>query len=247
MRLQNRLWISISAFFIAAALVSACSSSAAPTPSANSNAPTNSASAPVAAAPTVAPTVAPTSTVAPTPSVAPTTANPQELLSKALSALNSVKTLRLTVNSTTSGKSGTVVFDYVSPGAFHVTQPDGTEDIVIKDKGAYEKKGSKWSKLPLPVTTLNTIITTINPVAIIDKERQKLDEKSTPQVGADIVGGRPMVTYQYNNPQGHQGYVKLWYGVTDGLLYKFDGSDQTGKATGTIEYNVPITIVAPIS
>ncbi len=55
-----------------------------------------------------------------------------------------------------------------------------------------------------------------------------------------------MISYQYNNPQGHQGYVKFWYGVTDGLLYKFDGSDQTGKGTGTIEYNVPITIIAPI-
>ncbi len=228
---------------LAAAALSACTSSAAPTPNANSNAPANSASAPVAAAPTVAPT----STVAPTPSVAPTTANPQELLSNALTALNNVKTLRLTVNGTTNGKTGTAVFDYVSPGAFHVTQPDGTEDIVIKDKGAFEKKGTKWSKLPVPITTLNTIITSINPVAIISKERQKLDQKTTPQVGADILAGRPMVTYQYNNPQGHQGYVKFWYGVTDGLLYKFDGSDQTGKGTGTIEYNVPITIVAPIS
>jgi hypothetical protein len=243
MRIQNRLWIIISAFVIVAALASACSPNAAPTPSADSNAPTNSASAPVAAAPTVLPT----STLAPTPSPAPTSANPQELLSNALNALNSVKTLRLTVSSTTSGKPGTAVFEYVSPGAFHVTQPDGTEDIVIKDKGAYEKKGGKWSKLPLPITTLNTIITSINPTAIIDKERQKLDQKTTPQVGADIVDGKPMVTYQYNNPQGHQGYVKFWYGVTDGLLYKFDGSDQTGKGTGTIEYNVPIIIVAPIS
>ncbi len=232
---------------LAAAALSACSSSAAPTPNANSNAPSNSANAPVVAAPTIAPTVAPTATTEPTPSPAPTTANPQELLSKALSALNNVKTLRLTVSGTTSGKSGTAVFDYVAPGSFHVTQPDGSEDIVIKDKGAYEKKGAKWSKIAIPITTLNTIITSINPVAIIDKERLKLDQKTTPQLGADVINGRPMVTYQYNNPQGHQGYVKFWYGVTDGLMYKFDGSDQTGKATGTIEYNVPITIAAPIS
>lgn len=246
MKSQNRLWI-ISAFVVVAALASACSLVAAPAPSSDSNGATNGANAPVAAAPTVAPTVAPTATLEPTPSPAPTSANPQELLSKALSALNSVKTLRLTVNATTSGKPGTAVFEYASPGSYHVTQPDGTEDIAIKDKGAYEKKGSKWSKLPLPVATLNTIIASINPVAIIDKQRQRLDQKTTPQVGADIVGGRPMITYQYNNPQGHQGYVKFWYGVTDGLMYKFDGSDQTGKATGTIEYNVPISIVAPIS
>ncbi len=242
MRLQNRLWI-ISAFLVVAALVSACSSSAAPTPSTDSNAPTISTSAPVAAAPTVAPTA----TLAPTPSPAPTSANPQELLSNALNALNSVKTLRLIVNGTTNGKTEKAVFEYVSPGSYHVTQPDGTEDIVINDKGLYEKKGGKWSKLPVPITALNTVIATANPIAIIGKERQKLDEKTTPQVGADIMNGRPMVTYQYDNPQGHPGYVKLWYGVTDGLLYKFDGSDQTGKGTGTIEYNVPITIVAPIS
>ncbi len=242
MRLQNRLWI-IGAFVIVAALVSACSPSAAPTPSTDSNAPTNSSSAPVAAAPTVAPT----STLVPTPSPAPTTANPQELLSKALTALSSVKTLRLTVNGTTGGKTGTAVFEYVSPDAYHVTQPDGEEIIAIKGKGAYQKQGGKWSKVAIPVTALDKIIATVNPTAIIDKERQKLDQKTTPQVGADIVNGRPMVTYQYDNPQGHPGYVKFWYGVTDGLLYKFDGSDQTGKGTGTIEYNVPITIVAPIS
>ncbi len=242
MRLQNRLWI-ISAFLVVAALVSACSPSAAPTPSTDSNAPTISTSAPVAAAPTVAPTA----TLAPTPSPAPTTANPQELLSKALTALSSVKTLRLTVNGTSGGKTGTAVFEYVSPDAYHVTQPDGEEIIAIKGKGAYQKQGGKWSKVAIPVSALDKIIATVNPTAIIGKERQKLDEKTTPQVGADIMNGRPMVTYQYDNPQGHPGYVKLWYGVTDGLLYKFDGSDQTGKGTGTIEYNVPITIVAPIS
>ncbi len=228
---------------VAAAALSACSSSAAPTPSTDSNAPTISTSAPVAAAPTVAPTA----TLAPTPSPAPTSANPQELLSNALNALNSVKTLRLTVNGTSGGKTGTAVFEYVSPDAYHVTQPDGEEIIAIKGKGAYQKQGGKWSKVAIPVSALDKIIATVNPTAIIDKERQKLDEKTTPQVGADIMNGRPMVTYQYDNPQGHPGYVKLWYGVTDGLLYKFDGSDQTGKGTGTIEYNVPITIVAPIS
>lgn len=247
MKNQKRLNVMIvSAMLMIAAILSACAPSAAPTSSANSSAPTNSASAPVAAAPTAAPILTPAPTPSRAPTAAPMSANPLEVLSKALSALSSVKTLRLTINATTGGKTTTAMFEYVNPDAYHMTQSNGDEMIAIKNKGAYEKKGGKWSKLSIPVTMIDTIITTVNPAAIIDKERQKLDQKTAPQVGADVVDGKPMVTYQYTNPQGHLGYVKFWYGVTDGWLYKFEGSDQTSKGVGTIEYNIPITLIAPI-
>jgi hypothetical protein len=245
MKKLNRLNpIIAGAMLICAAILSACGQGAAPAANANPSAPTENA--PVAAAPTVAPTQAPAPTQPPVPTAAPTSANPLEVLSKALTALSSAKTVRLTVNSTTAGKITTIVFEYVNPDAYHMTQANGDEMIAIKDKGAYEKKGGKWSKSPIAANLIDKIIVTVNPIAIIDKERQKLDQKTTPQVGADILGGKPMVTYQYANPQGHLGYVKFWYGVTDGWMYKFEGSDQTSKGDGTIEYNIPISIAPPI-
>lgn len=244
MRKPNRFSpMIVGAMLIGVAILAACAPSAAPASNANPGAPAGNAPA------TVAPTVtlqAPTPTQPPAPTPAPSSPNPAELLSKAFTALSSAKTMRLTIQTTTGGKTTTAVFEYVSPNAFHVIQPTGDEEIVIKDKGAYEKKGGKWSKLAIPANLLDNIVATVNPVSIIDKERQKLDQKTTPQVGADIVGGKPMVTYQYNNPQGKQGYIKFWYGATDGLLYRFEGSDQTTKGNGTIEYNIPISIAPPI-
>jgi hypothetical protein len=74
--------------------------------------------------------------------------------------------------------------------------------------------------------------------------KQRMDAKVTPQIGADLLDGKPMVTYSYS-AQGGSG--KVWYGVTDGWLYKFEGDDSNGtKTVGTIEYNIPLTITPPI-
>ncbi len=255
-RLNRPNLIIASALLIIAAVLGACASSGAP--ASDNNPSTPNQNAPLAAAPTVAPTQAPSPTQPPAPTQAPSptqppaataapmSANPQDALSKALAALSSAKTLRLTVNSSTAGSTETDVFEYVNPGAYHVMQSNGNEIIAIKGQGAYEKQAGKWSKLPIPANLLDQIIGTVNPIAVIDKERQKLDQKTTPAVGADILDGKPMVTYQYSNPLGHAGYVKFWYGLTDGWMYKFEGSDQTGKGDGTIEYNVPISITPPM-
>ncbi len=240
---QHNLIIA-TAMLIIAAVLGACTSSAAPASDQNPNTPDQNA--PVAAAPTVAQTQAPAPIQPPSPTAAPTSANPQDVLSKALAALSSAKTLRLTVHSSTAGQTQTAVFEYANPDAYHLTQSNGDEIIAIKGKGAFEKKAGKWSKMSIPANLLDQIIGTVNPVAVIDKERQKLDQKTPPQVGADVLSGQPMVTYQYANPLGHSGYVKFWYGVTDGWMYKFEGADQTGKADGAIEYNVPISIAPPM-
>ncbi len=255
MKKTNRLNLVVAgALLISAAFLAACGFNAAPATGNNASAPTESA--PAAAAPAVAatqapvPTTPPTATTAPTqppaPTVAPTSANPADVLTNAMTALTSAKTLRLTVSGTTGGKTEASVFEYASPGSYQVTQPNGDDIIAIKGQGAWEKKAGKWSKINLPANLLDSIITNVNPVAVIDKERVKLGAKITPQVGADVVGGKPMITYQYNNPQGKGGYVKFWYGATDGWMYKFEGSDSTGKGDGTIEYNVPITIAPPV-
>lgn len=232
------------AILTCAAILSACALAPAPASNPNPSSPTESA--PVAQAPTTAPTLAPTPTQPPAPTAAPTNANPQDVITKAMTALTSAKTIRLTVNTTSGAETQSIVMEYVSPDSFHVKQPNGDETIAIKGQGAYERKNGKWSKLPLPTAMIDQIISTVNPIAVIDKERLKIDQKTAPQVGADILNGKPMVTYQYNNPQGRQGYVKFWYGVADGWLYKFEGSDQTGKGDGTVEYNVPITIAPPL-
>ena len=238
---------------LAAALLSACASNAAPTPSRNSNAPTDSTSAPVAARPTTAPTSTPVPTASPTPAAAPTSASLLDAFTKAQAALTSAKTIRLTINSTLNGKTFNAVFEYVNPGAYHMAQSDGTEMIAIKGKGAYEKKNGKWSQLPLPPNMLDQVLANVNPIAIVDKEKQQINAKYTPQIGAEVLDGKPMVTYAYNGAislgtgSTIVGSVKFWYGVTDGWLYKWSGNDTKGDSgTATIEYNIPISIVAPI-
>lgn len=236
---------------LAAALISACSSTATPTPSVNASALTNSTSAPVAAVPTTAPTSTPAPS--PTPAVAPTSASLLDAFTKAQAALTTAKTIRLTINSTANGKKFSAVFEYVNPDAYHMTQSDGTEIIAIKDKGAYEKKNGKWSKLTLSASVLDPILANVNPIAIIDKQRQQISAKYTPQIGADVLDAKPMVTYAYNGAislgagSPIVGSVKFWYGVMDGWLYKWSGTDTKGDSgTATIEYNIPITIKAPI-
>jgi hypothetical protein len=234
---------------LAAAILSACASSTAPTPSANSN-------APVVAAATAVPTVAPSMTPAPPtpePTAAPTSASLLDAFTKAQAALTNAKTIELKISSTSNGKTATAVFDYVKPDAYHMTQSTGMELIAIKDKGAYEKKDGKWTKLPIPAAALDTIISNANPLAIVDKERQQISAKLTPQIGADLLDGKPMVTYTYNGTISLAsnmtivGSVEFWYGVTDGWLYQWKGSDTKGdQGTATIAYNTPISIVAPI-
>jgi hypothetical protein len=251
-REHNYLGTIVSTLVLLAALVSACGQAAAPT--AALSAPTVSAPA---AAPTTAPTAPPTSTPAPTQTTAPTAAStPASLLdafTKAQAALTSAKTVRLTSSLTTNAKTTTAVFEYVNPDAYHMKISDGTEIIVIKDKGVYQKKNGTWIKSTLPASALDAIIVNVNPAAIVDKERQQLNAKYTPQIGADILDGKPMVTYAYNGVvsmgpnQTITGSVKFWYGVADGWLYKWSGSDTKGDSgTATIEYNIPITIQAPI-
>ena len=249
MREHNHPRIIVSTLVLLAALVSACGQAAAPA---------ETPSAPTASAPaTSALTIAPTSTPAPTPSpastAAPTSVSLLDAFTKAQQALTSAKTIRLTINSTANGKTFSTVFEYVNPSAYRMTQSTGEEMIAIKDKGAYEKKNGTWSKLALPANVLDPILANINPIALVDKERQQINAKYTPQIGADVLDGKPMVTYAYNGVISLgsnvtiNGSVKFWYGVTDGWLYKWSGSDTKGDSgTATIEYNIPISIVAPI-
>ncbi len=254
MRIKNSLSITIGAFAIVIALVSACGPKAAPTPSASSNAPTNSTSAPVVAGPTAAPTSTPAPTPSPTPAAAPTSASLLDAFTKAQAALTSAKTVRLTINATSKGKTTNAVFEYVNPDAYHMKVSDGTEIIAIRSKGVYEKKGGKWTKMPLPASMLDSILVNVNPTAIVDKERQQINAKYTPQIGADLLDGKPMVTYSYNGvislgPSSGviTGSAEFWYGLTDCWLYKWSGSDSKGDSgAATIEYNIPISIVAPI-
>ena len=251
MRIRNSL--GISALVMVIALVSACGPKAAPTPSASSNAPTNSTSAPVVAGPTAAPTSTPAPTPSPTPAAAPTSASLLDAFTKAQAALTSAKTVRMTINATSKGKTTNAVFEYVNPDSYHTKVSDGTEIIAIRSKGVYENKNGKWSKMPLPASMLDSILVNVNPTAIVDKERQQINAKYTPQIGADILEGKPMVTYSYNGviSMGPNelitGTAEFWYGLADGWLYKWSGSDSKGDSgAATIEYNIPLSIVAPI-
>ena len=230
---------------IAAALLAACNGAAAPLPATSGS----TDSAPIVSAPTVLATAAPSSTPVPTlppvPTVAPTSTNPLDVFKKAQDALLGVKTVRLTVNENKGGKTTTTVMESVTYTAFHMTSTTGEEAIMLKGVGVFEKKNGKWVKTALPAATLDKIILTANPATFIDKLKAQLTLKAVPQIGADVLGGKPMVTYAYTIPTGS---IKLWYGVTDGWLYRFAGTTTADKSSGdgTLEYNIPLTIVAPI-
>jgi hypothetical protein len=230
---------------IVAMLLAACNGAAAPVPVTGNSA----GSTPIVAAPTVPPTVAPSSTPLPTlppaPTVAPTSSNPLDVFKKAEDALLGVKTVRLTITEIKAGKTTTTVLESVTYTSFHMSSTTGEEAIMIKDVGIFNKEKGKWVKTTLPATALDKVIVTANPAAFIDKLKLELSQKAVPQIGADVLGGRPMVTYAYTIPTGT---VKLWYGVTDGWLYRFAGTTTADKSQGdgTLEYNIPLTIAAPI-
>ena len=230
---------------LVAALLAACSGAAAPVPASQNSA----GSTPIVSASTVAPTAAPSSTPLPTstpaPTVAPTSTNPLDVFKKAQDALLGVKTVRLTINDTKAGKTTTTVLESVTYTSFHMTSTTGEEAIMIKDVGIFNKEKGKWVKTAVPATALDKVILTANPAAFIDKLKLELSQKAVPQIGADVLGGRPMVTYAYTIPTGT---IKLWYGVADGWLYRFAGTTTADKSQGdgTLEYNIPLTITAPI-
>ena len=236
MKYHSTILVAILAL-VATVLLAACGQAAVSTSGTNPN-----------ASVTLVPTAAPTQTSAPTPTLAPTpvptSSNPLEVFAKAQAALLGAKTVRLTVNVTKSGKTSTELMEAVTPAAYHMVPSSGDEVIIIKGQGMYTKKNGKWTKSPVAATVLDSVIVNVNPISFVDKLKQRMDAKITPQIGADLLDGKPMVTYSYS-AQGGSG--KLWYGVTDGWLYKFEGDDPNGtKTVGTIEYNIPITINAPI-
>jgi hypothetical protein len=227
---------------VATALLAACGQAAVTTSGTNSNA--SDTNVPVAPVSTAAPTQipAPTPTLAPTP--APTSSNPLEVFAKAQTALLGAKTIRLTINITKSGKTSTDVMEAMTATAYHMVPSSGDEVIIIKGQGMYTKKNGKWTKSPVAASLLDSIIANVNPISYVGNLKQRMDAKVTPQIGADLLDGKPMVTYTYS-AQG--GSAKFWYGVTDGWLYKFETDDANGtKTVATIEYNIPITITAPI-
>jgi hypothetical protein len=173
---------------VATALLAACGQATVSTSGTNPNASVTPVST---AAPTQTP--APTPTLAPTP--APTSSNPLEVFAKAQTALLGAKTVRLTINITKSGKTSTDVMEAVTAAAYHMVPSSGDEVIIIKGQGMYTKKNGKWTKSPVAATVLDSIIVNVNPISFVDKLKQRMDAKITPQIGADLLDGKPMVTF----------------------------------------------------
>lgn len=241
MKYRSTILVAILAM-AASALLAACNQAVAPASGTDPNA--SATRALVAPVSTAVPTQTPAPTLTLAPTAAPTSANPLEVFAKAQAALVAAKTDRLTIHITKSGKTDTTVMEAITGVAFRDTPSSGDETIIIKGQGMYIKKNNKWSKAVLSAKALDPLIANINPTSFVDKLKQRLDVKATPQIGADLLDAKPMVTYTYN-AQG--GTAKLWYGVTDGWLYKLEFDDPNGSQTvGTIEYNIPLTIAPPI-
>jgi hypothetical protein len=226
-------------------------------------APKGATAAPVTAVATK-PVAAGSSTAVPTkaaaePTIASATgADSPSILEKAQRALLSSTSLRIKTTMTSSqGKVSTSVVDYVAPGALH-TIADGTELIVIKGAGAWQKDpNGKWIALPKTFDVSATAFAFLDPKQV-DSLMKTVDAGKFKAAGTENIDGNPMKIYTYVTTTTSGDVVtttttKIWIGGMDGLPYKSESESQSSAAAGEksktliiYEYDPSIRIQSPI-
>lgn len=238
---------------------------AAPAPT-NASVPTNAVeptNAPVATnapAPTDAP--APTQAAAPTNApasgsgdVKPPEGAPLDVVKKALLSVFESKSVRAkTVLMPAEGESQTLLLEYVKPDRMRIVQPDGTEQIAIKDKGIWKKEGDTWEgEGPEMANMLFGFIE----ASAVEESLKNIQIDSVQFVGPDLLDGKPMFVYTYKTQVDlggtkNNGVGKIWIGALDGRPYKGDSESDSMASPGktdrtevTYEYDLPLDIQAP--
>lgn len=189
-------------------------------------------------------------------SVEPPSGNPFDVISNAFLAQLQAKSFRATTNiEPASGDPSQFIIEYLAPDRLHVIT-DGEEQIAIKGKGVWSKEGDTWEEAPSGFAEI--LFAALTPESV-QKTLKTVQVNSIRFVGVEQLDGKPMFVYEYESVvdagggNSIQGKSKVWIGATDRRTYRVeavaDSASKPGaqdKTTVTYEYDIPLTIEAPI-
>lgn len=201
----------------------------------------------------------PTQTTASTGSLPPPpSGDGYEFIRKATLAQLQSKSFRATTNTLNAGgTSTTLVLEYVAPDRIHLVSNGTTEQIAIKDKGAWVKSNGKWASLG-DATAANMVFGLLDAKAI-DELLKQIEVSSVKYVGAEILDGKPTFVYQYmtsfdtGGTQVLKSNSKVWIDALDQRIVKLEAINDSlvkpgekDTLTVTYEYDLPLSIEPPI-
>jgi hypothetical protein len=223
-----------------------CGGSAAPAP------PTTSATPPIVPAATDAPTIAPTQTP-----IQPPAGDPFEFIKSATLAQLQATSFRATTNlESGDGTKSQLIIEYVAPDRIHVNLGGGNEQIAIKGKGAWIKENDTWEASPPGSEAI--LFSALSPESAEQTlANTKID--TVRFVGVELLNAMPMFVYTYESEIDMgtgatiQGMNKVWIGVVDRRVHQVEATTNSivkegaqDRVIATYEYDIPITIEAPI-
>jgi hypothetical protein len=182
---------------------------------------------------------------------------PLDVMTKATRAQLDARSYRANIKNTGSnGTTSTLLVEYAAPDHYHMvthSQAGGRDtslEYVVVGKDTFMKmNGGAWQRFPVDMSKM---ISAFRDPKFIEELAKTSDVKF---VGADTVGGAPMLVYEYtmNNAMGMniKSHAKTWVGVADGLPRRSESeSEFSGVKTRTemtmSDYNSDIKIEPPI-
>lgn len=212
-------------------------------------APTISVPLPTAPQPTATP-VPPTATPVPPTATPNPAANPLDALKKVFTGWASVKTFRGKIVRTGGIAPGESSFEMVTPDRIHSVSK--TSETIIITNTIYTKKGTTWTKQPLPQ---GFDLSFASAQKILDQLGTTTEVKF---IGPDVLDAAPMLVYQYTFTSKLQTTAtqstnittvsKVWVG-TDGLPHKAENTSSINPGGKTVitysGYNDPTIVIEP--
>jgi hypothetical protein len=182
---------------------------------------------------------------------------PLDVMTKATRAQLDAKSYRANIKNTSSnGSTNTLLVEYAAPDRYHMvtrSQAGGRDtslEYVVVGKDTFMKMNAGvWQRFPVDMSKM---ISAFREPKFIEELTKTADVKF---VGADTVGGSPMLVYEYtmNNAMGMniKSHAKTWVAVADGLPRKSESeSEFSGVKTKTemtmSDYNSDIKIEPPM-
>lgn len=188
---------------------------------------------------------------------APPSGDGYDFIRKATLAQLSSKSFRGTTKTLNAdGTSTTLVLEYVAPDRIHMISNGATEQIAIKDKGAWIKSGGKWTSLG-DATTANMVFGLLDPKAI-DELLKQIEVSSVKYVGSEMLNGKPTFVYVYTTSfstgtQMLKSNSKVWIDAADQRIVRLEALNDSltkpgaqDKLTLDYEYDLPLSIEQPI-
>jgi TonB family protein len=179
--------------------------------------------------------------------------DPREVLTKAWAAMDTVKSFRFRMECLPNLPDRTAVTEYVSPDRYHTTQKN--QETIVIGNDLYEKTGDKpWRKIGDRIDNGDGTAS-----VVIKEPKQKQDDsmktaRDIKLIRAEKIDGVESLLYEYDvyDSSGNLMFMKMkvWVGVTDGLLRRAEGQVQVEPNKVTMvftyyDYNADIKIEPP--